>query len=54
MLLRTLYNLWTNAKELYKYNLVRYLEEDLGEDLLNILPPRFTNDLSYLFNDPLP
>jgi hypothetical protein len=45
-LCQTLYRLWTNLKELYKYNLTRYLNEDLDEDLIKFLPPRFTNDLS--------
>ena len=52
------------SKTLYNYNLVKYLDEylardfdrdlgdDLGDDLLQILPARFTNDLSYLFDKP--
>ena len=51
MLLGALCNVWTNIKELYKYNLIRYLDEDLDEDLARILPPRFTTDLSYMFDD---
>ena len=44
-------SLFTSVCNIYKYNLVNYLETDLDPELLELLPPRFTNDLSFLFED---